>query len=297
MVSLFGFRLSLPTLAGLGAILLWGLLALLTDLTAGVPPFLLTALTFAVGGGLGLLMLVWQGALASLRQDWPVWLLGVGGLFGYHAVYFAALKAAPAAEASLIAYLWPLLIVLFSGLLPGEHLKLRHVLGAILGLAGVAILALSKGGISTRSDLPWLGYGLALACAFIWSGYSVLSRRMAAVPTGAVVGFCLVTAVLALLCHLAFEPRGLPHTASVWLAVLALGLGPVGAAFFLWDIGMKRGDIRLLGVASYAAPVISTLALVLTGAASYTHALALACLMIVAGALVAAMPHQRAGGE
>jgi drug/metabolite transporter (DMT)-like permease len=297
MIALFIPPLSLPTLAGLGAILLWGLLALLTDLTTGVPPFLLTALTFAVGGGLGLLILVRGAGLAALRQPWPVWLLGVGGLFGYHAVYFAALKTAPAAEASLIAYLWPLLIVLFSGLLPGESLKMRHVLGAVLGFAGVIVLGLSKGGVGQGSTLPLFGYGLALACAFIWSGYSVLSRCMAAVPTGAVVGFCLVTAVLALLCHLAFEPRGMPQKPSVWLAVLALGLGPVGAAFFLWDVGMKRGDIRLLGVASYAAPVISTLALVLTGAASYTHALALACLMIVAGALVAAMPYKRASSE
>ena len=38
----------------------------------------------------------------------------------------------------------------------------------------------------------------------------------------------------------------------------ALGLGPVGAAFFLWDIGMKKGDLRFLGVASYATPMIST---------------------------------------
>jgi drug/metabolite transporter (DMT)-like permease len=47
--------------------------------------------------------------------------------------------------------------------------------------------------------------------------------------------------------------------------VLALGIGPVGAAFFTWDIGMKRGDIQLLGVASYAAPLLSTLALVAAG--------------------------------
>jgi drug/metabolite transporter (DMT)-like permease len=279
--------LSPTTLAGLGAILLWGLLALLTDLTAGVPPFLLTALTFAIGGGVGLVIVAMQGRLSLLKQPPAAWALGVGGLFGYHAVYFAALKAAPAAEASLIAYLWPLLIVLFSGLLPGERLTLRHVTGAVLGFAGVIVLALSKGGIGAGSTLPLFGYLLALTCAFIWSIYSVLSRRMADVPTEAVVGFCLVTAVLAALAHIVLEPSGLPASISTWAAILALGIGPVGAAFFLWDIGMKRGDIRFLGVASYAAPVISTIALIVAGRASATLALALACAFIVAGALIA----------
>ncbi|MFY8115810.1 MAG: DMT family transporter [Rhabdaerophilum sp.] len=279
--------LSLPTLAGLGAVLLWGLLALLTASTAGVPPFLLTALTFAIGGGLGLGVLALRGQLGRLRQPAGAWALGVGGLFGYHAVYFAALKSAPPAEASLIAYLWPLLIVIFSGLLPGEKLGLRPVLGALAGFAGVVLLALAKGGIGSGAAIPWLGYGLALACAFIWAGYSVLSRRFAEVPTEAVVGNCLVTALLAGLAHLALEPVGLPQGAGIWLAILALGLGPVGAAFFLWDIGMKKGDIRFLGTASYAAPVISTLALVAAGRAEAGWPLALACLLIVGGAVIA----------
>jgi drug/metabolite transporter (DMT)-like permease len=283
----FPTTLAGPTGYGLLAILLWGLLALLTASTGNVPPFLLTALTFAIGGGLGLVILALRGRLGLLKQPLAAWALGVGGLFGYHAVYFAALKAAPPAETSLIAYLWPLLIVLFSALLPGETLRLRHVLGALLGFSGVLVLAISKGGIGATGAFPIIGYGLALACAFIWAGYSVLSRRMVDVPTEAVVGFCLATAALAALTHLAFEPAGLPQTPTLWAAIVALGLGPVGAAFFLWDIGMKRGDIRFLGAASYAAPVISTLALIAAGRAEAGWPLALACLLIVGGALIA----------
>lgn len=279
--------ISPATLAGLAAILLWGLLALLTDLTAGVPPFLLTAITFAIAGIAGLAAVIARGKLHLLRQPPAAWLLGVGGLFGYHAVYFAALKAAPAAEASLIAYLWPLLIVLFSGFLPGESLSARHILGALLGLSGVIVLAISKGSIGAGAAFPVLGYSLALACAFIWSIYSVLSRRMREVPTEAVVGFCLATAMLALLAHIAIEPSGLPTGSATWLAILALGLGPVGAAFFLWDIGMKRGDLRFLGVAAYAAPVISTLALIAAGRAQAGWPLLMACTLIVGGAIIA----------
>jgi len=75
------------TLIGFGAIVLWSCLALLTAASGRVPPFQLAAMTFAVGGGAGWF---WAFVAAILRQPWPVWALGVGGLFGYHALYFAA---------------------------------------------------------------------------------------------------------------------------------------------------------------------------------------------------------------
>jgi drug/metabolite transporter (DMT)-like permease len=226
--------------------------------------------------------------LCMLAQPWRVWLVGIGGLFGYHALYFAALRRAPPADASLIAYLWPLMIVLFSALLPGERLLVRHVAGAALGFAGAATLFLSKGSSFSSAGRPALsGYGLALCGAFVWSGYSILSRSLKQAPTEAVAGYCLVTAALAALCHVAFETTVVPSGAGQWLAILGLGLGPVGAAFYIWDYGVKHGDIRLLGVAAYAAPVLSTLILVWAGVAPATPALALACGLIVGGAVVA----------
>jgi drug/metabolite transporter (DMT)-like permease len=286
---LYGRRMTLSTatLAGLLAILLWGLLALFTASTAGVPPFQLAAMTFAIAGLGGLAFGALRGRLSALRQPARVWAVGVGGLFGYHACYFAALKLAPPAAASLIAYLWPLLMVLFSGLLPGERLRPRHVLGAGLGLMGVAALAFGgEGGLRFEAG-HLAGYGLALACAFIWSGYSVLSRVVGEAPTDAVTGFCLATAALSAGAHLALETTVLPSGVGTWLAVVALGVGPVGAAFFLWDHGTKRGDLRFLAVASYAAPVISTVALIAAGRAEPTPALLLACGLIVGGAAVA----------
>lgn len=274
------------TLSGLAAIVLWGLLAVMTARTQGIPPFQLTAMTFAVGGAVGLAVVTAQGRLARLRQPPKAWALGLYGLFGYHAVYFAALKLAPPAEASVVAYLWPLLIVLFSALLPGESLRARHLLGAALGFGGVAALAISRGvtGFS-GSALP--GYLLALLAAVIWSSYSVLSRTQREVPTEAVAGFCIGTAVLASLCHVAFENTVMPAGMTLWITTILLGLGPVGAAFFLWDRGMKHGDIRFLGVASYATPIFSTLALIAAGAAEVTWGLAIACGLIVGGAVIA----------
>jgi drug/metabolite transporter (DMT)-like permease len=251
-------------------------------------------MTFAIGGGLGALSWVMRRAhAAALRQRPAVWALGVGGLFGYHALYFAALRLAPPAEAGLINYLWPLLIVLFSALLPGERLKLAHVVGALAGFAGVVVLIAGRSAVhADAAHLP--GYLCAFAAAFVWSGYSVLSRRFGSVPTDAVAGFCLATAALSLLCHLAFETTVWPHGAVQWLAILALGVGPVGLAFYVWDIGVKRGDIRLLGISSYAAPALSTSILVVAGYAEPSLALAASCALIVAGALVATFASRRA---
>ncbi|MBU2360552.1 MAG: EamA family transporter, partial [Alphaproteobacteria bacterium] len=185
----------------------------------------------------------------------------------------------------LIAYLWPLLIVLLSGLLPGEVLRRGHVAGAALGFAGAALIIL--GGRGVAGSGAFVGYALALLCAFFWSGYSVLSRRFGAVPTVSVTVFCAATAVLSGGVHMVTEVTIAP-TATGWLAIAGLGLGPVGLAFFVWDIGVKRGDIQLLGTASYAAPVLSTIVLVLAGQSPFTWALAGATLLIVGGAALAA---------
>lgn len=276
------------TLIGATAVLMWATLALLTTLTGRVPPFQLVAMAFSVAFALALGKWLIRGddIGALLRQPAPVWALGIGGLFGYHFFYFMALRNAPPVEASLIAYLWPLLIVLFSALLPGERLKWVHLAGAAAGLAGAVLLVTGGGEVGFRREY-WLGYLGAVACALTWSGYSVLSRRARAVPTDIVGGFCGVTAILAALCHLAFETTSWPQGVE-WLAVLGLGLGPVGAAFFTWDHGVKRGDIRALGAFAYAAPLLSTVLLVAFGRAQASWALAGACLLIAGGAALAA---------
>jgi drug/metabolite transporter (DMT)-like permease len=273
------------TATGMVAVLLWATLAFLTQGTRPVPPFQLVAMTFAIAGLAGLAWTAATGRLAVLAQlGWRAALFGTAGLFGYHALYFSALRLAPPAEASLIAYLWPLFIVLMSGLVLGERLRPGHVAGALLGLAGAALIV-GGGAAFSAQALP--GYILAFLCALTWSTYSVLSRRFARVPTEAVTVSCLATAALALPLHLGLETTAWPSAPAGWLSIGLLGLGPVGLAFFLWDIGVKRGDLRVLGTSSYAAPAISTLVLVLAGTTEATPQLAVSVLLIVGGALLA----------
>lgn len=274
------------TAIGFTAVLMWSLLALFTIGSAPVPPLQLNAICFGIGGMIGLVWTARQGFGVLRGISWKVYAFGTVGLFGYHFLYFTAFRLGPNASTGLIAYLWPLFIVLLSGLLPGERLRWPHILGALIALAGAALIVLTAstgpGGVS----LPALF--LAFLCALTWAGYSVLSRRLGEVPTESVTVFCLATAVLSVITHLALETTVWPAGALGWGAVLALGIGPVGAAFFTWDIGMKRGDIQLLGVASYAAPLLSTLALVAAGIANPTWIIAVAAVLIAGGAALAA---------
>ncbi|WP_067981968.1 aromatic amino acid exporter YddG [Neptuniibacter pectenicola] len=281
-------KLIKATFVGSISIVLWGTLALFTRLTDGaIPAFQMMAMTFIIAFLLMSLKWLYQGhlGLRYLRQTPVAWFVGVGGYFGYHLCYFVAMSNAPAVEVSLLAYLWPLLIVIFAAFLPNEKLKGQHICGALIALIGCWIL-ISKNDSAFSSEYM-SGYLLALLCAFIWSGYSVISRGVREVPTDAVGWFCLVTALLAIACHLLWEDTVWSLNTRQWMGVVGLGLGPVGIAFFTWDYGIKHGNIQLLGVLAYAAPLISVLLLIISGEAEPSWAALWACIAIVCGSALA----------
>ncbi len=275
------------TLIGFVAILTWALLALLSTAAGPIPPFQLAAMTFFLGGMVGVASWPFRPeAIKALRQPLHVWALGAGGLCIYHCAYFFAIQAAPPIEVSLIAYLWPLLIVVFASFLPGESLCRHHVVGVVLGLLGAAAI-ITKGFSIGLADGIKTGHIIALFCAFIWSAYSVLSRRNANVPVDVVAGYCLITAIVSGALHLGLEQTVWPANTSQWSAIIALGLVPLGLGFYAWDYGCKHGDIMVLGALSYAAPLLSVLALLVFGFGEYHWSVALACVLIIAGALIA----------
>jgi drug/metabolite transporter (DMT)-like permease len=279
---------TIPTLVGFSAILTWSFLALLSTAAGPIPPFQLAAMTFFLGALVGAGSWVFRpGAIRSLRQPWKVWATGVAGLSFYHCAYFFAIQSAPPVEVSLIAYLWPLLIVVFAAFLPGERLKAHHLVGVVLGLAG-AIVVITKGGNVGLANGVMKGHVIALFCAFIWAGYSVLSRRFGEVPTDVVAGYCFITAVVALALHLALETTVWPQAPMQWSAILVLGAIPLGAGFYAWDYGCKHGDIMILGALSYAAPLFSVIVLLLAGFGVFHWSVGLACILITVGAVIAA---------
>ena len=266
-----------PNAYALGAIALWASLASLGVALKHIPPFLLTGLALVIGS-----IPAWP-----LVRQWRVpprtLALGIYGLFGYHFLLFIALRMAPAVEANLVNYLWPLFIVVLAPVvLPGLQLKAAHVLAALAGFAGAAIAILGGGGAS--GTWSW-GYLPALGAAFMWASYSLWTRRVESFPTAAIGLFGLVSGLLSLACHALLET---PAALSVrdWLLVAIMGLGPLGAAFFLWDKALKGGDARQIGILSYITPLASTTLLVLVTGRALTASIALAAALIIGAAAV-----------
>lgn len=282
-------------LLALATIALWASLAALGTALAHVPPFLLTGLGLLAGSVIALPLVRFD--LRRLAVTPRALAVGVYGLFGYHFLLFTGLQLAPPVEANLVNYLWPLGIVLMAPLLlPGVRLSPAHVLAALMGLAGAAIAILGRGGggggaATGAGPLAPLGFAAAAAGAFVWASYSLLSKRLTLTgqgfPTAAIGSFGLVSGLLSLLCHVLLEPS-VQLSARDLALIAALGLGPLGGAFFLWDAALKRGDARQIGVLAYLTPLLSTLLLLWTTGRPLSWHIALATLLILGAAVVGA---------
>lgn len=266
-------------LLALGAIALWASLAMLGVRLAHLPPFWLTGVALLIGSVI---------ALPLSRFDFSQWrvpagtlALGVYGLFGYHFLLFMALRHAPPVQANLVNYLWPLgMVVLAPVFLPGMKLRLRQLLAAVLGFAGAALAI--TGGQSVEGGLAW-GYVPALGAAWVWASYSLLTQRVAPFATSAIGLFALVSGVLSLLCHALLEPA-VQIDARDWPWLALMGLGPLGAAFFLWDAALKCGDARQIGLLSFITPLLSTLLLLRDRDESISLSVAAAAVLIIGAA-------------
>nr|WP_315480554.1 DMT family transporter [uncultured Rhodoferax sp.] len=271
------------TFLALAAIALWGSLAPLGVSLGHVPPFLLTGCGLLIGSLIGLVLS--RGRVQQWKVPAPTLALGVYGLFGFHFLLFIALRHAPPVQANLVNYLWPLGIVLMAPLfLPGMRLHGLHIAAAFMGFAGAALAMV--GGRDLQGGFAW-GYIPALGSAFIWASYSLLTRRVPAFPSAAIGLFGLVSGLLSLLCHALLETQ-VDLSAHDWALLAAMGLGPLGGAFYLWDAALKRGDARQIGVLSFLTPLLSTLALLWLRGEWPSASVALAAVMIVGAAVLGA---------
>ena len=269
-------------LLALAAIVLWGALAPLGVQLAHIPPFLLTGIGLLVGSVIALPLARfrlsrWQVPLGTLA-------VGIYGLFGFHFLLFMALRNAPTVQANLINYLWPLGMVVMGPLFSkGIALQTRHIVAAFIGFTGATIAILGR----SESSLPiaefHVGYLLALASAFVWASYSLLTRKLPPYPTSAVGGFAAASGILSLVCHYFLEPATVLSAQDLWLLCI-LGLGPLGGAFFLWDAAIKLGDTRRIGLLAFTTPILSTVLLLVTTGQPLQWNVALAAALVVGSA-------------
>ncbi len=271
-------RANLPALLAIG---LWGTLAPIGSLLSDLPPFFLTGVGLLVGSTLAwFLGLKPKHALTIPPQTL---LVGIFGLFGYHAALFTALQLAPAVQANLVNYLWPLLIVVIAPMfLRGTSLTLTHVVAAVIGFLGAA-LAITSGGQLTGEG-GW-GYLFAFLAAVIWACYSLMTKRLPHFPTACVGVFGFVSGCLSLIAHILFEQPVTP-TAVEWTLLVVMGLGPLGGAFYLWDFALKNGDPQRIGLLSFLTPLLSTTLLLQVTGRPLTLQLLLAGVLIIGAAIL-----------
>ena len=281
------------TIYALAAIALWASLAALALSLSHVPAFLLTGVSLMVGS-----VLAWPAVLrrpALWRMPPSTLAFGVLSLFGYHFLLFMGLRLAPAVEVNLINYLWPLLLVVLAPLyLPGMSLRPVHLMASAMGFGG-AIIAIvgaqtsASASASTTPSNPLLGYLLALLAACAWANYSLQTKRLSVqgrgFPTAAIGLFGLVSGGFSLLCHWALEPA-VSLSLQDWGLLVLLGLGPLGASFFLWDQALKLGDARHIGILSYITPLASTTLLMVASQRPLTLSIALAATLIMGAAVL-----------
>lgn len=263
----------------LGAIALWTTLAPVGVRLSHLPPFLTAGCALIIGSLVALpwSRFQWRQACVPARTL----ALGVYGLFGYHFLLFLAFRTAPAVQANLVNYLWPLLIVVLAPMFnKNTHLKFRQIMAAMAGFVGAALVI--TGGKAINTDFN-VGYLAALASAFIWATYSLMTQRVASFHTAAIGTFAFVSGLLSLACHFALESPTKLNPQDVVLLIW-MGLGPLGLAFYLWDAALKNGSAQQIGLLSFITPLGSTVLLLIDRQEALTPLVALAGILIVGGA-------------
>lgn len=266
----------LSLILGIITICCWGSLATFGNLLIHLPPFYVLGVTFLIGSIPAFFK--WK----EMFPHWKILLLGVFGYFGYHFFLFYAFRFAPAIEANLINYLWPVIMVILTPVVfPEQKLKFYHFGGAILAVVGSVFLVAGKGGELKAENV--IGYLLALGAAITWPVYSIGKKKLPPTSVWAIGSFCLFSGILCFMTHFLIEPRVVLQTNDAW-KLIVMGIGPFGVAFYCWDVALRMGDARVMGALAYLTPVLSTLGLVFFAGQEMVTTTFIAMLLIIGGA-------------
>lgn len=291
------------TVLGLLALVAWSTSNGLTrGFAAQVGPFTLLAVGF--GGG-GLLLCALQVLRErSLRAPFqvplacsvPCGVLLVCYLTGYAGSLALAPDDGVAMVLGLVNYLWPIFVLLFSLVFfPYRARPWILATGLGLGMGGVGLAALPADAApldlveavwATLRGSPG-AFALMAGAAVCWGLYTNVARRLGGdrEETGmpalvlAAGGFFLGVRFLV---GERSSWEGVSWPALVWFAATVCG-----ASYTLWDVGVRRGDLVLLGSVSLLTPVVATLFSAWWLDQPLTWGLGVGSLLTVAGAALA----------
>jgi len=263
------------------SVLVWSSLSILTDNLQAVPSFFALSIAFATSGLLSLPF------YRKYSRHLPTLAVGIVGIFGFHALFFFALKLAPPIEATILVDIWPLLIILLTPLLlPQFKLRLRHYISMTLGLAG-SLLIISGGSLALSTEYM-VGYALALFAGLIWAAYSLFNKVLPDFHPATIGLFCLAASVGSFIIHIFLEPPATPTTTE-YLWMILMGAGPLGSAFYTWNRALREGDPRVIGALSFLIPLLSAVWLILFGNHKLYAITLLAMIIIVAASVIGSL--------
>lgn len=276
------------TMTGYIALLMWSCYALMVTFLHNIPTFELLSVVFLGGFTLIAFRLTARNEWYKIKQPWPIWLIGIGGIVGNDFANIAALKVAPPVQVTLINYLWPMFVVLLASFLPKERFTIKHIVSSCLGLLAIYILVTHGQGLSGFNWHYLNGYILAFSASLVWACYCVMSRYYYHTPIEMLGMYFGIGVLVSLLCHVSYETTVVPSLFQ-WFVLIAMIFSTSGVAYFCWDYGCKKGHVKLLSILSYGNPVISTLMLILFTSAQYSYHVAIACILVVLAWIISSL--------
>ncbi|MGH6880221.1 DMT family transporter [Hypericibacter sp.] len=279
------------TLVGALAVPLWATWPLLAALTTtSMPLFQYLAIIFATGALLLFALPASGTAVATGRKcgtglrasRWLAAIMVAVGLLLSDVLFIIALRHIPAAEANLILYLWPVIVVILAAALGLAVLRRRHIGGVVIGLAGAALVIGGGGG-----DLSWIGAGLAAGGGLAWALFVVFRLWQGENAPDALSWGLALSAVIAFAIHLLLEDWVAP-TPQALIGTALVGIAPLGLGNLAWDHGVRKGNRLLLATLAYATPLVSALFLIAAGLATPTLGLLGGAALIVTAGVIAA---------
>ena len=265
-------RISLPTLLGIVAILLWSTtLPVARSLAEQIGALTAAACVNGIGGIATLAISVrLHGRHPEAKDRFRAgYLLACGTLF---VLYFALLHGGlglagsrlQALAVGLMNYLWPSLTLLLSVPLLGVPSRWGLLApGIVCATVGVGFVLSSAASVSLTAAAsdglgdPW-PYVLGASAAVAWALYSNLSRRLGGSTRRSAVGYFMVaTSVVLFAMQMGFAEAH-HWSARVYAELAAMSVVST-TGYWCWDVAMRRGDVPLVATFSYLTPVLSTL--------------------------------------
>ncbi|MFQ3306937.1 MAG: drug/metabolite transporter (DMT)-like permease [Candidatus Midichloriaceae bacterium] len=256
------------TLIGSLSLLFWAISATFVVTLKHIPTYEMLSFVFFIGLIFCILYNSTFNHWNKLKNHPPyIWICGIIGICGNEIFFVFSFKNAPAAHADLINYLWPILVILFTPLLPKEKFNVKYIISAVIAFIAVIILIIEQNDITSLTEIKHeylIGYLCAFCAALFWTVYTLVSKFYGKLTPEMIVVYCGFGFIISTSLHIYFENFVIP-TAFDFLILFLMGVGTHCFAYFFWDLGIKKGDIKLLTILSYASPIISISILILLG--------------------------------